>query len=72
MVSKVFERLVNKRIFDHLEKCGLFSNFQDGFSSSGSTADPPLAVASNIIARAFNKSGATRGVALDISKDLAC
>ena len=72
MVSKVFERLVNKRIVDHLEKCGLFSNFQDGFSSSGSTADPPLAVASNIIARAFNKPGATRGVALDISKGLAC
>ena len=24
VVSKVFEKLVNKRIVDHLEKCGLF------------------------------------------------
>ena len=27
-VSKVFEKLVNNRIVDHLEKCGLFSDFQ--------------------------------------------
>ena len=27
VVSKVFEKLVNNRIVDHLEKCGLFSNF---------------------------------------------
>ena len=26
VVSKVFEKLVNNRIFDHLEKCGLFSD----------------------------------------------
>ena len=31
VVSKVFEKLVNNRIFDHLEKCGLFSDFQYGF-----------------------------------------
>ena len=28
MVSKVFEKLVNNRIFDHLGKCDLFSDFQ--------------------------------------------
>ena len=28
LVSKVFEKLVNNRIVDHLEKCGLFSDFQ--------------------------------------------
>ena len=28
MVSKVFEKLVYNRIFDHLEKCDLFSDFQ--------------------------------------------
>ena len=39
VVSKVFEKLVNNRIVDHLEKCGLFSNFQYGFRSSRSTAD---------------------------------
>ena len=26
VVSKVFEKLVNNRIVDHLEKCGLFSD----------------------------------------------
>ena len=67
VVSKVFEKLVNKRIVDHLEKCGLFSDFQYGFRSSRSTTDL-LTVVSDRIARAFNKSGATRAVAPDISK----
>ena len=39
VVSKVFEKLVNNRIVDCLEKCGLFSDFQYGFRSSWSTAD---------------------------------
>ena len=34
VVSKVFEKLVNNRLVDHLEKCGLFSAFQYGFRSS--------------------------------------
>ena len=67
VVSKVFEKLVNNRIVDNLEKCDLFSNFQYGFRSSRSTADL-LTVVSDRIARAFNRSGATRTVALDISK----
>ena len=67
VASKVFEKLVNNRIVDHLEKCGLFSDFQYGFRSSRSTADL-LTVVSDRIARAFNRSGATRAVALDISK----
>ena len=66
VVTKVFEKLVNNRIVDHLENCGLFSNFQYGFRSSRSTADL-LAVVSDKIPRAFNRSGATRAVALDIS-----
>ena len=66
VVSKVFEKLVNNRIVDHLEKCGLFSDFQYSFRSSGSTADL-LTVVSDRIARAFNRSGATGAVALDIS-----
>ena len=37
VVSKVFEKLVNNRIVDHLEKCGLFSNFQYGLRSSRSS-----------------------------------
>ena len=28
VVSNVLEKLVNNRIFDHLEKCGFFSDFQ--------------------------------------------
>ena len=67
VVSKVFEKLVNNSIVDHLEKCGLFSDFQYGFRSSRSTADL-LTVVSDRIAGAFNRSGATRAVALDISK----
>ena len=67
LVNKVFEKLVNDRIVDHLEKCGLFSDFQDGFRSSRSTADL-LTVLSDRIARVFNRSGATGAVAFDISK----
>ena len=58
VVSKVLEKLVNNRIVDHLEKCGLFPDFQYGFGSSQSTADL-LAVVSDKIARTFNRSGAT-------------
>ena len=67
VVSKVFEKLVNNRIVDNLEKCGLFSDFQYGFGSSRSTTDLATVV-SDSIARAFNRSGTTRAVALDISK----
>ena len=58
VVSKVFEKHVNNRIVDYLEKCGLFSDVQYGFRSSRSTADL-LMVVSDRIARAFNRSGAT-------------
>ena len=58
VVSKIFEKLVNNRIVDHLENCGLFSDFQYGFRSSRSTADL-LTVVSDRISRALNRSGAT-------------
>ena len=67
VVIKVFEKLVKNKIVDHLKKFGLFSDFQYGFRSSRSTADL-LTVVSDRIARVFNRSGATRTVALDISK----
>ena len=67
VVSTVFEKLVNNRIVAHIENCGLFSDFQYGFRSSRLTADLLTAV-SDKIAGAFNKSGATRAVALDIFK----
>ena len=66
ILCKVFEKLVNYKIVDHLEKSGLFSDFQYGFRSSRSTADL-LTVVSDRIARAFNRSGAIQAVALDIS-----
>ena len=53
VVSKVFEKL--------------FPDFQYDFTSFRSTVDL-LTVVSDGIAKAFNKSGATRAVALDISK----
>ena len=51
VISKVFEKHVNDRIVDHLEKYYLFSDFQYGFNI--------LTVVSDIIARVFNRSGAT-------------
>ena len=67
VVSKIFEKLVNNRIVDHLEKCDLFSHFQYGFKSSLSTADLPTVVY-DITASAFIRSGTTRAVSFDISK----
>ena len=64
VVSRVFEKLLNNRIVDHLQKC---HHFQYSFRSSRSTADL-LTVVSDRIARTFNRSGATRAAALDISK----
>ena len=66
-VVRVFKKLVNNMIFDHLEKCGLSSDFQYGFRSSLSTADL-LTVLSDRIVRAFNRSRATWAVAIDIFK----
>ena len=67
VVSKVCEKLVNNRIVDHLEKSGLFSDFQYGFRSSRLTADL-LTVVSDRSATVFNWSGITRAAVLDISK----
>ena len=64
VISKVFGKLVNNRIVNLLEKCGVSSDFQYGFRSSRSTADL-LTVVSDRIARAFNRSEATRAVPLE-------
>ena len=58
VVSKVFEKLVSNSIVDDLEKCGLF------------LFPVWMTVVSNKIARAFNRSWATRAVTLDISKTI--
>ena len=54
VVSKVFEKLVNNGMVDHLEKCGLFFDFQYGFRSSRLTPDL-LTVVSDRIAMVFNR-----------------
>ena len=61
MVSKVFEKLVNTRIVDLLEKCDLFSDFQ----SLGSTADL-LTVVSDRIVGVFNRAGPTQAVIINM------
>ena len=63
VVSEVFEKLVNNELVEHLKKCEIFYVFQYGFRSSRSTADL-LMVATDRIARAFNRSRATRAAAL--------
>ena len=59
--SKIFEKLANKK----LEKCGLFSDFQYGSSSSRSTSYL-VTVVSERIAGAINIFGATQAVVLHI------
>ena len=66
MSSKVCKKFVNNWLADHLEKCGLFSNFQYGFRSSLSTTDQTDT--SDRITSALNQSGTTQTVAHDISK----
>ena len=56
VLSKIFEKLVNDRLIDHLKKYGLFSDFQHSFKSSWSTTDL-LTVVSDRVAKAFNRSG---------------
>ena len=53
VVSKVLEKLANNRIVDHLENCGLFSDFQYGFRSRSTTE--LLTVVSDRIASAFKR-----------------
>ena len=66
MVGKVFEKLINNRPVDYLEKCGLFSDSRYGFMSSQSTADC-LTALSNRVARIFNSSGDTLATAHDLT-----
>ena len=56
VMSKVFEKLVNNRIVDHIEKCDLFSYFQYRFRSSPLLADL-LTVVSDRIAMVLTSLG---------------
>ena len=63
VLSKVFEKLVNNRIVDHLEKCGLFFWFPVWFQVFSINCWSSHSL-SHRIARAFNRSEATWAVAL--------
>ena len=67
LVIKVFEKLVNDRIADHLKKCWFFSDSRYGFKSSRSTADF-LVVVFDRITKVFDRSDDTQAVELDLSK----
>ena len=68
VVSKVFEKLANNGMVDHVEKCDSFPDFQSGFRSSRSTGDL-LTVVSERIAGAFNRYRATQAILLDLSEN---
>ena len=67
VVVKVFKKIAKNRIVDHLERSGLFSDFQYGFRSFRSTAHL-LRVAADRIASAYNRSSATQAVTFDMTK----
>ena len=65
VVSKNFEKLVNNRIVDGLEKCGLFSDFQDGL---GDLNQLQIFSQFYLIELLLAGLGATPAVAFDISE----
>ena len=60
-VSKVFEKLLNNMLLDHLQKCGLQSDFKYAFRTSQSIMNL-LTVISNSITRVVSRSEATRAL----------
>ena len=71
VVSKLFEKLENNRLLNHLEEHGLFSDFQYGFRCFRSNTDL-LTVASDRIARAFDRSRASPVVDISKAFDMVC
>ena len=67
-----FEKLVNNRIVNHLEKCGLFSDFRHGRFYQSAVDSSDLIELLGFLAGLG--TGATQSVALDIffKKGLAC
>ena len=67
IISKIFERLVNKRITKFLNKFKLFNDYQISFRDNHST-DSALAFLNYNITQAFDKKQITLGIFLDLSK----
>ena len=54
-------KLVDHKLFDHLEKCGLFSDLQYGFMSSPSTADLLTVASDGMVLEFFHVLAAPQG-----------
>ena len=54
VAGKIIEKLLNNRPVDHLEKCGLLSDFQYSFKSSCLTVDLWIVVSNGIASRYSN------------------
>ena len=67
IISKIFERLVYKRITKFLNKFKICNNYQFGFRENHST-DSALAFLNYNITQAFDKKQITLGRFLDLSK----
>ena len=72
-VAKIFQKFLNNKRVDYLQKCRLSNDFQYGFRPYRLTADF-LTVSAYIIATVFNMSVAARDVAHNKSKafDMVC
>ena len=66
VVSKFFRKLIDDRLAHHLQKYGLFSDFQYGFKSFRSTKD--LTVVCGRIGKTFDRPETSRAVTLDTSR----
>ena len=66
VLSKISVTFVNNKLVRHLEKLCLFSDFQHGSKSSGSTVDR-LKVVADRIAEAFNTPHTTPIIPFDIT-----
>ncbi|CAB3220285.1 unnamed protein product [Arctia plantaginis] len=66
-MSKILEKIVNKRLINYLEKNEMLSNCQFGFRAKKSTEDAVLTLASNIVTN-IEKGDKCLGVFLDLQK----
>ena len=67
LLSKVFEKLMYQRVYNFLNKCNFFYNFQFGFRELHST-ELALFTLNNKITTSFNENRITLGIFLDFSK----
>ncbi len=69
--SKIFEKIMHKRLVDYLEGRGLLSESQFGFGKSHSTIHP-IILAQNFISEALNRKQHVIGIFCDLRKAFDC